>query len=1200
MTLATNTRGSWWVCPAWLFVALLALVPVATGEDEERSPSALANRVLSATPSEVTALAQARTPDPWLVTDRLLALENPKAALAFARATPRTDKEVARLPAYVEAASKQDQTIDRAALSKAKDHFAAGRFDKALSVLEGRPTSKTSIVAVSIHSLRGDALERLQQHAESAAAYLAAADLARDIGWRAMESLTMYRRGVAYWWLEDGQGQIDAFKRRLDVETALESPVGMGRALYGVAGVHWDRMAYQQWKKRLQEALVLAERGKDYEYVAKIHSDQTLAPELRDDPVACIALAQKSLAALEQADGEGLAARFQPVPRDIAGARARLHLAQAAWTAQLGDIQEARKQGRLALRIAEEQGNKALAARARPTLHLIEGEWHVRRGEDLLALERYDRALQGYVNARWRSRAATTMRRLGATYSRLDNHAQALEMLRNAEALLEGGGPRSQPDLIDVKLLYGAISLGTGRTAEAERLYLESRALAGKTNDKGQQAEAESGLAQVYMKRSDYNAALQHISEALRLGAASGDLISRSRYLIQRGLIEASTGNHETALATMQEAEEAAEKSQNKNALNEAREQLAALLIDVGEYDEALQVLTELLELQKRATNRGKVADTLSLMADMHVSQERYDKALEVRREALGMYLSLGWRHALIVGRMKQGRARFWSGQREEALRDLKEVREDARNHGTVLVNAFCSGALAEAYLKLEKHALAMAAAKDAMDRTRAIGLDLTEEESAGLRESFASWHQIGGLAATAVGDRDALYEFLERGRATTLLASLGGRHAIREVTVDKELREAEDRARAAQAMAEAEYEKAVVGGAYAQVVSAKKALGDATTALEKAVGDIERSARGQADLDYLDVRPLAQVQSLLAEDQALVVYARLLDTAIAMVITKSNASTVNLGLAEPIRRAVSRLLDDENDYLVEGAVGAVADKLINPLALPKTIKHLLISPDGSLAYVPFAVLDDTRSITLVPSGTGYGLLREMPVWGGKRVLALGDPLYNVTDGKGLVRSRKLHRLEQSGKEAERVGDEVRLRGDASETEFRRLMQLHGDAGWRAVHLACHGHVDPERATRSSLSLASDEENDGSLTALEVFRLEVPANLVVLSGCETGLGRYRSGEGILGLTRAFMFAGAPRVLVSLWLVDDEATFALMSKFYELWNHKTGVRVSAAAALRQAQDHVRTLKDEDGNAKWAHPRYWAAWVLWGLP
>lgn len=120
----------------------------------------------------------------------------------------------------------------------------------------------------------------------------------------------------------------------------------------------------------------------------------------------------------------------------------------------------------------------------------------------------------------------------------------------------------------------------------------------------------------------------------------------------------------------------------------------------------------------------------------------------------------------------------------------------------------------------------------------------------------------------------------------------------------------------------------------------------------------------------------------------------------------------------------------------------------------------------------------------------------------------------------------------------------------------------------------------------SSLALTASGGDDGFLIALDVFGRTIPADLVVRSACETGKGRIVRGEGILGLTRAFMFASAPRVTGSLWKVDDEATRTLMVSFYELWDPRDGSKpLGTAAALRAAQDPVRT------QAKWKHPYSW---------
>ena len=120
-------------------------------------------------------------------------------------------------------------------------------------------------------------------------------------------------------------------------------------------------------------------------------------------------------------------------------------------------------------------------------------------------------------------------------------------------------------------------------------------------------------------------------------------------------------------------------------------------------------------------------------------------------------------------------------------------------------------------------------------------------------------------------------------------------------------------------------------------------------------------------------------------------------------------------------------------------------------------------------------------------------------------------------------------------------------------------------------------------------------DDDGILTALEASYLDLDGvQLVVLSACQTALGKAESGEGVIGLVQGFQMAGAKQVIGSLWKVDDDATRALMTKMYELWAPKDGgARVSVDAALRTAQEYVRSQE------KWKHPYYWAAWVIWGV-
>ena len=146
---------------------------------------------------------------------------------------------------------------------------------------------------------------------------------------------------------------------------------------------------------------------------------------------------------------------------------------------------------------------------------------------------------------------------------------------------------------------------------------------------------------------------------------------------------------------------------------------------------------------------------------------------------------------------------------------------------------------------------------------------------------------------------------------------------------------------------------------------------------------------------------------------------------------------------------------------------------------------------------------------------------------------------------------------------------------------------------YRYLHFATHGYLDSERPGLSALLFsmvdAQGKPRNGFLRANDIYNLKLPAELVVLSACQTGLGKEIKGEGLVGLTRGFMYAGAARVVVSLWSVNDKATSELMTKFYQKML-KQGER--PAAALRAAQVEMWKQK------QWQSPYYWAAFTMQG--
>ncbi|HEU0185520.1 MAG TPA: CHAT domain-containing protein, partial [Blastocatellia bacterium] len=170
-----------------------------------------------------------------------------------------------------------------------------------------------------------------------------------------------------------------------------------------------------------------------------------------------------------------------------------------------------------------------------------------------------------------------------------------------------------------------------------------------------------------------------------------------------------------------------------------------------------------------------------------------------------------------------------------------------------------------------------------------------------------------------------------------------------------------------------------------------------------------------------------------------------------------------------------------------------------------------------------------------------------------------------------------------------------RERMGALDFEASRTTALRPELGeYRIVHFATHGmlnNVHPE-LSGIVLSLVDKEglPQDGFLRLQDIYNLKLPAELVVLSACQTGLGKEIKGEGLIGLTRGFMYAGAPRIVASLWKVDDRATGELMKRFYQGMLGPEALR--PAAALRQAQ--LSLWKEK----QWREPYYWAAFVLQG--
>jgi CHAT domain-containing protein len=291
---------------------------------------------------------------------------------------------------------------------------------------------------------------------------------------------------------------------------------------------------------------------------------------------------------------------------------------------------------------------------------------------------------------------------------------------------------------------------------------------------------------------------------------------------------------------------------------------------------------------------------------------------------------------------------------------------------------------------------------------------------------------------------------------------------------------------------------------------------------------------------------------------------------------------------------------------------------LLRNITQLRSKKRLMIVADGALEFFPFAVLNDpattdeadylikTHEIVYIPSASTLAVMRagkHLPN-ANKQLVVIADPVYVDPSAKStpetgttlIFNGVGIKPLQFARKEAKAI---LALVAENQRDEFlgeRATKQTASSdelAKYRLVHYAVHGVFDSEHPSQSGLVLSLYDSKGAPvtggkvLTLDDVYNMKLSADLVTLSGCETALGQEVRGEGVIGLTRGYMYAGARRVLASIWIVNDESTSVLMERFYRRLL-KSGAPFRPALALKAAQESMMTKS----------PYYWAGFVLQG--
>ncbi len=384
---------------------------------------------------------------------------------------------------------------------------------------------------------------------------------------------------------------------------------------------------------------------------------------------------------------------------------------------------------------------------------------------------------------------------------------------------------------------------------------------------------------------------------------------------------------------------------------------------------------------------------------------------------------------------------------------------------------------------------------------------------------------------------------------------------------------------------------------------------------------EIRTTSPAYANLKYPDVITYDEAKdSLVNKDTTYFAYSLGKDRSYVFVLSESGLKVFAAPSRKVLQQQVAEyrkvISDKDNDDFSLGHV--LFDELVHP-GLDKNTKRIVFVPDDILNLLPFETLvSDTgttrwliqdHSVSYAPS---LSSLRELNIRKSasrtrphKDLLAFGDPFYGANEEDRRNTSQDLFqdfysnssvsffRLKYSGLEIQKIAAAFKpSRTDAFRRQEATEDRLKAEplTDYRIIHFATHGLIDDKKPARSSIILALDQDpgEDGFLQMREIFNLRMNADLVALSACQTGLGQFIRGEGIEGLSRAFFYAGASSVLMSLWAVNDEATYQLMERFYR---HLMGAE-TAATALRRAKLEMI------GSGVLSHPYYWAGFIVNG--
>ncbi len=799
----------------------------------------------------------------------------------------------------------------------------------------------------------------------------------------------------------------------------------------------------------------------------------------------------------------------------------------------------------------------------------------------------------------------TTLFYMGSSFARLGDLDQALESFTQALPVMrEVGDARGEGRALTN---LGSLYLALGQPQDSLNILQQALELTRKLKDRHQEGSNLTAMAHSFSQLGDTEQALAYGQQALKIQRELSDQRGQGLALAELGSVYAKINDRGEALDAYRQALPLLRAASNQGGEADVLNSLGTLALAghdakeaLTDFQQAVQLLTAIDDRRQRAATEVNIGAAYRLLGDKQ-------KARDSLEEASSQLAAIGDRFA-------QGRAMYLLALLESDDRDW----EHARQH------------LEEA-LRIDEQIRAAVVGGD----LRSIWLTTVLDQYEALEDALMHLHQLHPQRGYDI----QAFETAERARARTLLDLLSEARAGLRQGVDPALLSRERIVTARlQAKMERQIQLMVTGGDRTALDAVAVEIRQANDEYQQLEAKILTSSPRYANFAEQDSLRLGQLQRKYLDSGTLLLeYAPGEQRSFLWAVSSTGfrsyilpgGSTLD-ALSERARESISSATDRELAKSAPEALQALSRAVLGPAAGELGTKRLLIVTSGFLQFVPFSALPSpanptepliaSHEIVNLPSASTLAFLRRSSEGrrASKLVAVVADPVFaaddprvtgnpssganadlgseNRTRAPSLFGRTTFDRLTFTRREGENILSLAPPGAGLAAFDFdaSRAAVLSGVLrDYRYVHIASHGLVNPFHPELPSIVLSlvdrGGRPRDGFLDATDIYNLKLNADLVVLSACQTALGKDVRGEGVVGLTRAFMYAGSPAVVASLWTVPDRSTAELMREFYRgmLMDN-----LRPAAALRRAQ--IALWKD----SRWTRPYYWAAFTLQG--